>query len=174
MDPTRGMARVDFAATPARLLSGADPASALEAVRDRAAVAMAAEQVGGMSRILQMTVDYAKVRVQFGRPIGSYQAVKHACADMYTSYQQSVSLLRHGAWTADHAPGELPVAAATTTAFVAPAYFRAAADGVQLHGGLGYTWEHDAHLHYKRAKTGELLLGGASESRLRLADRLAV
>lgn len=161
LDPTRRIARLDFTGTPARRLSGSD--SVLPRIRDLAAVALAAEQVGGMGRVLEMTTDYAKVRVQFGRAIGSYQGVKHRLADMYVAYEQAESLLRHAAWTADEDQDGLPLAAATTQAFVGPAYFRAAADGVQLHGGIGYTWEHDAHLYYKRAKTSELLFGNAQQ-----------
>jgi alkylation response protein AidB-like acyl-CoA dehydrogenase len=169
LDPTRRIARLGFTATPARRLSGSD--SALAHVRDLAAVALAAEQTGGMTRVLETTTDYAKVRIQFGRPIGSYQGVKHPLADLYSACEQAESLLRHAAWTADHDPANLPLAAATTQAFLGPAYFQAAADGVTLHGGIGYTWEHDAHLHYKRAKTSQLLFSGAREE---LARRLGL
>lgn len=172
LDPTRRMARLDFAGTPARAAGGADPVAVLHAVRDRAAVALAAEQVGGMARVLEMTVEYAKVRVQFGRPIGSYQSVKHGCADMYSAHEQAVSVLRYAAWVADHDTAELPLAAALAQVHIGPAYFQEAADGLQLHGGIGYTWEHDAHLYFKRAKTSELLLGGADQQRAHLADRL--
>jgi alkylation response protein AidB-like acyl-CoA dehydrogenase len=174
LDPTRRLARLTFAATPARPLAGADPAAALDVVADLAAVALAAEQVGGMQRAMELTVDYAKVRVQFGRPVGSYQAVKHGLADIYSAWEHAVSVLRYAAWTADHDRGELPVAAALAQTYVAPAYFTAATGMVQYHGGVGYTWEHDAHLYYKRAKSSELLLGPPARHRARLADRLAV
>ncbi|HVV07646.1 acyl-CoA dehydrogenase family protein [Amycolatopsis sp.] len=163
LDPTRPVARLEFSATPARRLDG-DPVGQ---IRDLAAVALAAEQAGGMGRVLEMTTEYAKVRVQFGRAIGSYQAVKHALADMYSAYEQAGSLVRHAAWAADEDPEALPLAAAATQSFVGPAYFKAAADGVQLHGGIGYTWEHDAHLYYKRAKTSELLFAGAADQLVR-------
>lgn len=172
LDPTRGMARLDFSSSPARLLPTTAPAAVLSAVRDRAAVAVTAEQVGVMGRILEMTADYARLRVQFGRPIGSYQAVKHACADMYSACQQARAVLRHAAWAADHAPDELGHAAALARASVAAEAFRTAATGLQLHGGIGYTWEHDAHLHYKRAKTCELLLG-SPESDLDALGRIS-
>ncbi|GHE92360.1 acyl-CoA dehydrogenase [Amycolatopsis deserti] len=172
LDPTRGQARLDFAGTPARRLDTADPAAVLEKVRDLASVALAAEQVGGIAKVLETTVEYAKVRVQFGRAIGSYQAVKHACADLYSTSERAESLLRHAAWAADHDPDALPLAAATTQVFTGPAYFAAAASGLQLHGGIGYTWEHDAHLYYKRAKSSELLFGGHDEQLARLAGRL--
>ncbi|WAL69208.1 acyl-CoA/acyl-ACP dehydrogenase [Amycolatopsis cynarae] len=170
LDPTRRIARLEFSATPARRL--ADAPAILDRVRDLAAVALAAEQVGGMGRVLEMTNEYAKVRVQFGRAIGSYQGVKHRLADLYCACEQAESLLRHAVWTADHDPEGLPLAAATTQAYAGPAYFQAAADGVQLHGGIGYTWEHDAHLYYKRAKTSELLLGTADRQLARLARLL--
>jgi alkylation response protein AidB-like acyl-CoA dehydrogenase len=172
LDPTRRIARLDFTATPATRLGGDE--DVLATVRDLASVALAAEQVGGMSRVLEMTVDYAKVRVQFGRAIGSYQGVKHALADRYCDYELAESLLRHAAWVADEDRAELPIVAAATQAFVGPAYFQTAADGVQLHGGIGYTWEHDAHLFYKRAKTSEVLLGSGDTQLARLAGRLGL
>lgn len=174
LDPTRRLARVGFAATPATPLAAADPAGVLDVVADLAGVALAAEQLGGLERAVEMTVEYAKVRVQFGRPIGSYQAVKHGCADMYCDWEQGVSALRYAAWAADHARDELPVAAALAQSYLGPAYFRAATATVQYHGGIGYTWEHDAHLYYKRAKSTELLFGPPSAHRARLADRLGI
>ncbi|MVZ99626.1 acyl-CoA dehydrogenase [Actinomadura sp. LD22] len=174
LDPTRRLARIDFAAAPARRLVSADPGAALETVTGLAAVALAAEQAGGMRRAMELTVDYAKARVQFGRPIGSYQAVKHGCADMYSAWELAVSVLRYAAWTADHDIAELPTAAALAQTYIGPAYFRTATDMVQFHGGIGYTWEHDAHLYYKRAKSSELLFGPPSAHRARLADQLQI
>ncbi|HVW42864.1 MAG TPA: acyl-CoA dehydrogenase family protein [Amycolatopsis sp.] len=174
LDPTRRLARLDFADTPAERVDCADAAAVLEQVRDTAAVALAAEQLGGMSHVLESTAEYAKVRVQFGRPIGSYQAVKHSLADIYIAYEQAVSLARYAAWAADADQEALPLAAATAADFVGPAYFAAAANGLQLHGGIGFTWEHDAHLYYKRAKTSELLFGDPGSRRARLADRLGI
>ncbi|GHF41274.1 acyl-CoA dehydrogenase [Amycolatopsis bartoniae] len=172
LDSTRGQAKLEFSATPASRVDTADPAAVLDRVRDLASVALAAEQVGGIAKVLETTVEYAKVRVQFGRAIGSYQAVKHALADLYSTSERAESLLRHAAWAADHDPDALPLAAAATQAFTGPAYFQAAATGLQLHGGIGYTWEHDAHLYYKRAKSSELLFGGQDVQLARLADRL--
>ncbi|MCP2252567.1 Acyl-CoA dehydrogenase [Prauserella aidingensis] len=174
LDPTRRMARAEFAGTSARQVPCDDPAAVLEAVWQRAAVALAAEQLGGMRRVLDDTVDHATVRVQFGRPIGSQQAVKHACADLYASCEQAEAVLWHAAWTADHDPAALPEAAALAQVVLGPAAFDTAASGLQLHGGIGYTWEHDAHLYYKRAKTSELLLGTPAEHRARLADALSL
>ncbi|GAB3291349.1 acyl-CoA dehydrogenase family protein [Parasphingorhabdus pacifica] len=174
LDPTRRLARLDFASVPARMLETEDASGVRFRVNDLGTIALLAESVGGMRRALEMTVDCAKVRVQFGRAIGSYQAVKHACADMYCTSEQSLAMVRHAARVADEDPTELPLAAASAQVFVAPAYFEAAADTVQLHGGVGYTWEHDAHLYYKRAKTSELLLGGTERTRARLADLLGL
>jgi acyl-CoA dehydrogenase len=174
LDPTRPMARLTFAGTPARRLAAADPPAALDLVADLAAVALAAEQVGVMARALELTVSYAKVRVQFGRPIGSYQAVKHGLADVHSAWEHSLSVLRYAAWAADHDRAELPLAAALAQTYVGPACFDAGNAMVQYHGGIGYTWEHDAHLFYKRAKSAQLLLGPPSSHRARLADRLGV
>jgi alkylation response protein AidB-like acyl-CoA dehydrogenase len=172
LDPTRGLARLSFQATPARRAETADAEAVLEKLHDQACVALAAEQLGGMGWVLETTVQYAKVRVQFGRAIGSYQSVKHACADLYCTYEQAGALLRYAAWTADHEPETLPLAATTAQIYLAPAYFDSAAHGIQLHGGIGYTWEHDAHLYYKRAKSSELLLGDGGRHSDRLADIL--
>jgi alkylation response protein AidB-like acyl-CoA dehydrogenase len=167
-DPTRRFARLAFSGTPARRLAG-DHVAAASVAGDLASVALAAESVGVLARAMEMAVEYAKVRVQFGRFIGSYQAVKHGCVNSYVDYELACSVVRHAAWAASHAPDELPLAAAHARAFVLPAAFRVAAKTIEVHGGIGYTWEHDAHLYYKRAKTNELLLGDLDS----LADRLA-
>jgi acyl-CoA dehydrogenase len=171
-DPTRRLARLDFRATPAVRLNG-DATVALETAAILGAVAIGGEQVGGMRRALDLTVDYAKIRVQFGRPIGSFQAVKHACADMYCTWEQAYSAVRYASWAADEDRPALPLAAAVIQAYVGPGYFEVAKQMVLSHGGLGYTWEHDAHLYYKRAKSDELLLGTPGQHLARLADLLA-
>ncbi|RZT86649.1 alkylation response protein AidB-like acyl-CoA dehydrogenase [Pseudonocardia sediminis] len=173
IDPTRRLARIDLAGTPATRLDG-DAAAALSAAGDRGAVALAAEQTAGIRRAMELTVEYAKVRVQFGRPIGSYQAVKHGCADMYAAWEQSESAVRYAAWAADHDADALPLAAAVAAVYVGPRYFEVATGMVQYHGGVGYTWEHDAHLFYKRAKSDELLLGTPGAQRAHLADLLNI
>lgn len=174
LDPTRRLAKVSFDGTPARPLASSDAAAAKQLVLDLAAVALAAEQVGGMGRALELTVEYAKVRVQFGRQIGSYQGVKHGLANIYSDWEHALSIVRWAAWVADSDRAELPVAAALAQSYLGPAYFAAANGMVQYHGGIGYTWEHDAHLYYKRAKSSQLLLGSTSEHRARLADRIGV
>ncbi len=173
LDPTRQYARVDLHAAAATRL-GALTEDALDRVRDLAAVAIAAEQVGVMGAAVDRTVAYVGDRVQFGRPIGSYQAVKHGCADMYASTEQAVSAVRAAAWDADHDPEALPLAAAVARVYVGPAAFAVATAMVQYHGGIGYTWEHDAHLYYKRAKADELLTGPPGAARARLAALMGV
>lgn len=172
LDPTRRFAELAFAGTPARPLSAPDAGAELETVADLAAVALAAEQVGGMERAMELTVEYAKARMQFGRAIGSYQAVKHGCADMYCAWEQALSVLRFAAWTADHDRPGLPTAASLAQTYIGPAFFETTTAMVHYHGGIGYTWEHDAHLYYKRAKSSELLLGPPGDHRARLADQL--
>lgn len=174
LDPTRRLAELTFTSTPARRLNSIEPGAALKVVADFAGVALASEQLGVMGRALELTVDYAKVRVQFGRPVGSYQAVKHGCADMYVAWEQAASVLRYAAWTADNCRADLGLAAALAQTYVGPACFETTTAMIQFHGGIGYTWEHDAHLFYKRAKSSQLLLGPPSSHRVRLADELGV
>ncbi|GGN65220.1 acyl-CoA dehydrogenase [Actinoplanes lobatus] len=120
---------------------------------------LAAEGLGAASRLLGMGVGYAKERHTFGRPIGSYQAVKHMLVDVYVAVEQLRSLVWWAAWAADRAPGELPLAAAAAKAAAATTLELAAETVIQVHGGIGYTWEHDAHLYWRRAKTDRFLLG---------------
>ena len=174
LDPTRRLARLELSRAPARRLVAEDAAGALGHVLDLAAVALAAEQLGGLQRCLDMSVEYAKTRYQFGRAVGSFQAVKHQLADMHVAMELARSALRHAAWAADEAPEELPLAAAVARTACSEAYFRVAADTVQVHGGIGFTWEHDAHLYFRRAKSTELLLGGQRQQRALLADRLGI
>ncbi|HEX4815891.1 MAG TPA: acyl-CoA dehydrogenase family protein, partial [Nonomuraea sp.] len=141
-------------------------------VLDRLCVALAAEQLGVMRAALEAIVAYAKIRVAFGRYVGSYQGVKHKLADMHGKLEQAESIVRYAAWAADEAPAELPGAAALAQAFVGRACFEVARDHLLLHGGIGYTWEHDAHLFYKRAKADEVLLGPPRIHRARLAELL--
>jgi alkylation response protein AidB-like acyl-CoA dehydrogenase len=173
LDPTRRHARVDLDGAAATRLGHVGD-EARQRLRDLAAVAIAAEQVGVMGAAVDRTVAYVGDRVQFGRPIGSYQAVKHGCADMYAATEQAVSAVRAAAWDADHDPADLPLAAAVARVFVGPAAFAVANAMVQYHGGIGYTWEHDAHLFYKRAKADELLTGPPGAARARLAELMEV
>jgi alkylation response protein AidB-like acyl-CoA dehydrogenase len=175
MDQTRKQARLEFSATPARLVGeegGAGPA--LSRTLDLAAVALAAEQVGGGQRCLDMAVDYAKTRIQFGRPIGSFQAIKHKCADMLLEVESAKSAAYYAGWAAAEDSEELPVVASLAKSYCSEAYFHAAAENIQIHGGIGFTWEHDAHLYFKRAKSSELLLGDPSYHRELLAQRIGI
>ncbi len=138
---------------------------ALEKALDLARVALAAEQVGGAARCLEMAVEYAKVRSQFGRAIGSFQAVKHACADMMVAVETARSASYYAGWVAAHEPAALRLAAATAKAACSDAYFGCAAASLQIHGGVGFTWEHDAHLYFKRARASEALLGDGAHHR---------
>jgi alkylation response protein AidB-like acyl-CoA dehydrogenase len=175
MDQTRKQARVEFDGTPARLLGKVETGSAaLSKTLDLAAVALAAEQVGGAQRCLEMSVEYAKQRIQFGRPIGSFQAIKHKCADMLLEVESAKSAAYYAGWTAAEDSEELPVVACLAKAYCSDAYFHAAAENIQIHGGIGFTWEHDAHLYFKRAKSSELLLGDPTYHRELLAQRIGI
>ena len=175
MDQTRKQAKVEFDNTPARLI-GADGAgwNVLSTVLDLAAVALAAEQVGGAQKCLDMAVEYAKVRVQFGRPIGSFQAIKHKCADMLLEVESAKSAAYYAGWCAAEMNEELPSVASLAKAYCSEAYFHAAAENIQIHGGIGFTWEHPAHLYFKRAKSSELLFGDPTYHRELLAQRIGI
>jgi alkylation response protein AidB-like acyl-CoA dehydrogenase len=175
MDETRKQARVTFEDTPARLL-GTDGAGwpAVSDMLDLAAVALAAEQVGGAQRVLEMAVQYAKDRIQFGRPIGSFQAIKHKCADMLVEVESARSALYYAAWAAGAGDPELPAVASLAKSYCSEAYFHAAAQNIQIHGGIGFTWEHPAHLYFKRAKSSELLFGDPAYHRELLAQRVGI
>ncbi|MEW1826792.1 acyl-CoA dehydrogenase family protein [Streptomyces sp. NPDC088196] len=175
LDPTRRLARVDLEAAPARRVGPDGDASAyLRTVLDLVAVALAAEQVGGAQACLDAAVAYAKVRVQFGRPIGSFQAIKHKCADLLVQVEGARSAADHAAAVAAEGSSELPVSAALAAACCADAFTHAAKENIQIHGGIGYTWEHDAHLYLKRAKSSEQLFGGPATHRARLADLVGI
>lgn len=150
--------------------------SALRAVGvalDTGVVALAQEQAGGAQRCLEMSVEYAKSRVQFGRAIGSFQAVKHMCADMLVSVEHAKSVAIHAARTLDD-PDEAAISVPLAKSVCSDAYLRAAGDTIQIHGGIGFTWEHDAHLYFKRAKSTALLLGSVDSYRDRLAEAVGI
>ena len=175
MDQTRKQAKVEFADTPGQLI-GADGAGwdTMTRVLDRAAVGLAAEQVGGAQMVLDMAVEYAKVRVQFGRPIGSFQAIKHKCADMLLQVESAKSAAYYAAWCAADDNDELPAMASLAKSYCSEAYFHATAENIQIHGGIGFTWEHPAHLYFKRAKSSELLFGDPTYHRELLAQRIGL
>jgi alkylation response protein AidB-like acyl-CoA dehydrogenase len=175
MDQTRKQARLEFASTPATLVGrDGDAGAGLDKTLQLAAVALAAEQVGGAQRVLDNAVDYAKNRMQFGRPIGSFQAIKHKCADMLLEVESAKSAAYYGAWAAATDDDELALAASLAKSYCSEAYFHCAAENIQIHGGIGFTWEHHAHLYFKRAKSSELLLGDPAYHRELLAQRLGI
>ena len=175
MDQTRKQAKLDFSNTPATLIGEEGKGwDTLETVLDLAAVALAAEEVGGAQKVLEMAVEYAKVRVQFGRPIGSFQAIKHKCADMLLEVESAKSAAYYGMWCASEMNDELPSTASLAKAYCSEAYFHAAAENIQIHGGIGFTWEHPAHLYFKRAKSSELLFGDPTYHREQLAQRIGI
>ena len=175
MDQTRKQAKLEFANTPATLLGAEGEGWAvLSTVLDLAAVGLAAEQVGGAQKVLEQAVEYAKVRVQFGRPIGSFQAIKHKCADMLLEVESAKSAAYYGLWCAAEQNDELPSVASLAKAYCSEAYFHATAENIQIHGGIGFTWEHPAHLYFKRAKSSELLFGDPTYHRELLAQRIGI
>ncbi|HTK64936.1 MAG TPA: acyl-CoA dehydrogenase family protein [Pseudonocardia sp.] len=180
MDQTRKQASIELAGTPAVLVgTPGSGAAALATMGDSAAIALAVEAVGGASAVLEEAVEYAKVRVQFGRPIGSFQAIKHRCADMLLRVESARSAAYHAIWAASESSGEgdtdeLRIAASMAKAYCTEAYAWAAAENIQIHGGIGFTWEHSAHLYFKRATSSRLLFGDPVEHRARLADLIGI
>jgi alkylation response protein AidB-like acyl-CoA dehydrogenase len=175
MDQTRKQAKLEFSNVKAELLGDEGAAwAALSKTLDQVAVCLAAEQVGGAQKCLDMSVEYAKVRIQFGRPIGSFQAIKHKCADMLLEVESSKSAAYYAGWAAAEDNDELPVVASLAKSYCSEAYFHAAAENIQIHGGIGFTWEHDAHLYFKRAKSSEILFGDPTYHRELLAQRIGI
>jgi alkylation response protein AidB-like acyl-CoA dehydrogenase len=176
MDMTRKQAEVVFddvrIPADARLGEAGTGAATLTHLYDYAAAALAFEQVGGAQQCLDMSVEYAKVRIQFGRPIGSFQAIKHKCADMLVQVESAKSAAYYAGWAASEDNEELRIVAPLAKSYCSDAFFFCASESIQVHGGIGFTWEHNAHLYFKRAKTDQLLFGDSSYWRSILADRL--
>jgi alkylation response protein AidB-like acyl-CoA dehydrogenase len=173
IDPSRSHARIGFDNTPAEALGApGDGERLLRRVQDRAAVLFAFEQVGGAQRSLEMARDYALQRYAFGRPIGSFQAIKHKLADVYVATELARSNAYFGAWALARDAPELPEAAAAARISASEAYFLAAKENIQVHGGMGFTWEFDCHLHYRRAKLLALALGSTRLWKDRLITQL--
>lgn len=171
LDLTRPQATVRFAYAKARLLADSDKAVQIcQRALHVAAVLLAAEQVGGAQHLLDLSVAYAKERRQFGRPIGSFQAVKHRLADMLVEQEHARSAAYYGAWALQDNTDDPALAASIAQATCSAAFTRIAADSVQVHGGIGFTWEHQIHLYFKRAFTDAALLGSAEEHRNRIAE----
>jgi alkylation response protein AidB-like acyl-CoA dehydrogenase len=175
MDQTRKQAELVFDNTPATLI-GTDggAAAGLTKTLQLACVALSAEEVGGAQRVLDQSVDYAKNRIQFGRPIGSFQAIKHKCADMLLEVESAKSAAYYAGWAAAEDNDELPIVSSLAKSYCSDAYFHAAGENIQIHGGIGFTWEHHAHLYFKRAKSSELLLGDPAYHRELIAEQLGI
>jgi len=166
LDMTRKQAALTLSGTPGRLVGRPGAAAEIVAQAIRGGVlALAAEQVGGAQRCLDMAVGYAKVRHQFGRAIGSFQAIKHMCADMLLEVESARSAAYRAAWSAADGAADLPLVASLAKAYCSEAYFHVAASNIQVHGGIGFTWEHDAHLYYRRARSAEVMLGTPASHR---------
>jgi alkylation response protein AidB-like acyl-CoA dehydrogenase len=174
LDTTRKLAQLRFDATPARKISAGDQSEAFARVLALTQAALAAEQVGGAQRCLEMAVDYAKTRLQFGRPIGSYQAIKHKCADMLVEVEFAKSAAYAACFGAAQQADDLLETAALAKATCSEVYFHAAAENIQIHGGMGFTWELPCHLYFKRAKASDLFLGDAAHHREVLAGLVGI
>jgi alkylation response protein AidB-like acyl-CoA dehydrogenase len=178
MDQTRKLSEVQFRGVKASAGDVVGEVGAgwgiLSAVLDRAKVALAAEMMGGAQRVLEMAVEYSKVREQFGRPIGSFQAVQHKCANMMVDVEGAKSVVYYAAWAVSNEGADAALAAAVAKAAASDAYRRTAADGIQVHGGIGFTWEHDMHLYFKRAKSSEFTLGDAGFNRELVAQGIGL
>jgi alkylation response protein AidB-like acyl-CoA dehydrogenase len=176
MDMTRRWYEVRFEGVelPGEALMGAADQgwSPLKRAMEWAETALCAEMVGGAQQVLDMSVDYAKTRQQFGKPIGIYQAVSHKLADMLLETESARSATYYAAWTIDADAPDRSLAASMAKAYVSDAYRKAAGDGIQVHGGIGFTWEHDMHLYFKRAKASEVTLGDATYHRELVAQAL--
>jgi alkylation response protein AidB-like acyl-CoA dehydrogenase len=176
MDQTRKLAEV----TLQNVAVGADRAVGapgdgwrlLERIVDRGKVGLCAEMCGGAQRVLEMSVDYAKVREQFGRPIGSFQAIQHKCANMLVEVESSKSITYYAGWAVANDVAEAPLAAAMAKAYCSDAYRHTAGEGIQIHGGIGFTWEHDMHIYFKRAKSSEVTFGDATWNRELVAQHI--
>jgi alkylation response protein AidB-like acyl-CoA dehydrogenase len=171
LDPTRKLARVELTGRPARRIGpGGDHTDLWRRISDDAAIAMCAELVGSAGRAYQLATEYAKVRVQFGRPIATFQAIKHKLAEMLRQLELARVATHYAAWASDAEAPDRAAAAAMCKSFVAEAANFISAESIQIHGGVGFTWQCDAHLHYRRAKQADLLMGSQGWQRQRLAD----
>jgi alkylation response protein AidB-like acyl-CoA dehydrogenase len=168
MDLTRKIYSVGFKNTPAEKLGNGGVERALQI----ATVALAAEMVGGMQRVLETTVAYAKTRKQFGKAIGSFQAVQHMCADMYLETESARSAAYYAAWALEENAPDAGVAVSIAKMYASDVSRMVGNRGIQVHGGMGFTWENDLHLYYRRAKASETMLGDASFHRERIAQRV--
>ena len=172
IDPTRSHARIVFDGAPADPLPGSEGADAARHLLDRAAVMLAFEQVGCAQAALEMARDYARERYAFGRPIGSFQAIKHKLADIYIAVELARSNAYYGAWALHTDAAELPIAASVARISACDAGWLASKENIQTHGGMGFTWQMDCQFYYRRSKLHALALGGTREWKRRLIAEL--
>ena len=176
MDATRKQSQLTFEVTPARLIGAAGHAQEwLRKLLVTATISLSGEQVGGAKRLLEISVEYAKTRQQFGRFIGSFQAIKHKCATLYLETESAGVVARYAAWTVDEGmDDDAVVAASMAKSYCSDVFTHAAAENIQIHGGVGFTWDNDGHLFLRRAKTSEVFLGDAVYHRNLLAEHLEI
>jgi alkylation response protein AidB-like acyl-CoA dehydrogenase len=175
LDLTRRQSKVRFEGAKAALVGGyGGAAPAVSSMLDHASIALAAEQAGAAGELMRLSVEYAKLRHQFGRPIGAFQAIKHKLADIAFDVERMDSIVRHAATAAAASSPDLPAIAAMAKVFCSEAFFRIAAETIQIYGGIGFTWEHPAHLYFRRAKSSEYLLGSPAQHREKLLQALGV
>jgi len=175
MDQTRKQSDIVFTNTPVdaarQLGEGTLSWSLIQRILDLGSIALSIEQVGGAERCLQTAVDYSKIREQFSRPIGSFQSIKHKCADMLLLVESARSAAWYAAWAATQDEG-LSIAASQAKSYCSDAFYTCAAESIQIHGGIGFTWEHEAHLYFKRAQSSKIFLGAPDAHRERIAQAL--
>jgi alkylation response protein AidB-like acyl-CoA dehydrogenase len=175
MDATRKQSKLTFEAAPGRLIGTAGYAQGwLKGLLVTATVCLSGEQVGGAKRLLEMSVEYAKERQQFGRYIGSFQAIKHKCATLYLETESAGAVARYAAWTIDEGMDDAAVATSMAKSYCSEVFTHAAAENIQIHGGVGFTWDNDGHLYLRRAKTSEVFLGDSVFHRNLLAEHLEI
>jgi alkylation response protein AidB-like acyl-CoA dehydrogenase len=174
LDQTRKQAEIRFTSARARRLGEGDAADPLARTLDVGSVALAGESVGGARRCLEMTTEYVSTRVQFDRPVGSFQALQHRLADVFMEVEMARSAAYYAAWAVAEGSDETPAVAPLAKSYCTEAFFHAASESIQMHGGIGFTWEHDAHLYFKRAKSSEALLGGTDAQRELIATRIGL
>jgi alkylation response protein AidB-like acyl-CoA dehydrogenase len=171
LDLTRPQVVVTLTGAPAEILGEGDPAATQRAV-DHALVCLAAEMTGGARRCLEGAVEYAKERIQFGVPIGSFQAIKHQCADLLMKVEQAAAVAYHAAKAGADGDPEFSLVASIAKAYCSEMYTEVTTENIQIHGGIGFTWEHDAHFYFRRARASEVMLGDATYHRERIASLL--
>ena len=172
LDPTRKLTEITFNNAKAELLGPLNEAAPLlSKTMDQAAVALSSEMTGGAQKLLETTADYTKMRVQFGRPIGSFQSIKHRLADLLLDIEQSKTAAYYAAAAAAEDSDQLPAVASLAKAYGSDSYMKAALECTQFHGGIGFTWENDTHLYFKRAKSSEVFLGDPNYHRDLMIER---